>query len=78
MLQKIKVDTATSSPGSQLPIVKWCINYSKMYLHPLNSFDRKDLEEGEELVVEQSAVLAFERTVELDIRKTGGFLVAWS
>lgn len=49
-----------------------------MYLHPLNSFDRKDLEEGEELVVEQSAVLAFERTVELDIRKTGGFLVAWS
>eukprot|EP00435_Cladocopium_sp_Y103_P012091 s2910_g3.t1 len=36
---------------------------------------RKELQDGEELVVEQAAVLAFERSVELDIRKTGGFLV---
>eukprot|EP00490_Sorites_sp_Unknown_P018895 CAMPEP_0114688378 /NCGR_PEP_ID=MMETSP0191-20121206/63405_1 /TAXON_ID=126664 /ORGANISM="Sorites sp." /LENGTH=181 /DNA_ID=CAMNT_0001975775 /DNA_START=21 /DNA_END=562 /DNA_ORIENTATION=- len=36
---------------------------------------RKELEDGEELVVEQGAVLAFERSVDLDIRKTGGCLV---
>ena len=39
--------------------------------------DRKELQDGEELVVEQGAVLAFERSVELDIRKTGGCLAAW-
>lgn len=38
---------------------------------------RKQLAEDEELVVEQGTVLAFERTVQLDIRKTGSCLVAW-